>query len=73
MKICSVDVDGNFQYEGAMFCVDSRQGKYAPHKTRYGDQYDMDRIICIRKADGGMLFADQDGYLLEEKRITKLR
>lgn len=62
LMTCRVDVDGSFECRGRMFRVDSNQGKYAPHKTRYGDQYDMDRIIGICCPDGRICFADQDGY-----------
>lgn len=59
---CRVDTDGCFEHNGAAYQVDSTEGKYAPHKTRYGDQYDMDRIIVIDVPDGSVHFADQDGY-----------
>ena len=59
---CRVDTDGCFEHNGAVYQVDSTEGKYAPHKTRYGDQYDMDRIIVIDVPDGSVHFADQDGY-----------
>ena len=49
--------------------VDSTRGKYAPHKTRYGDQYDMDRIIGIQCTDGTVKFADQDGYEMDHEMI----
>ena len=61
MRLCQVDVNGDFQYENERYRVDSTRGKYAPHKTRYGDQYDMDRILLILLTDGGRAFADQDG------------
>ena len=49
--------------------VDSTRGKYAPRRTRYGDQYDMDRIIGICCADGTIRFADQDGYEVDDAMI----
>lgn len=52
--------------------MDSTEGKYAPHKTRYGDQYDMDRIIVIDVPDGSVHFADQDGYLMDDGMIAVL-
>ncbi len=67
---CRVDAEGCFEYDGAVYQVDSSEGKYAPRKTRYGDQYDMDRIIVVDVPDGGIHFADQDGYLLDDGMIT---
>lgn len=69
MESCRVDVDGAFSFDGRDYRVDSTRGKYAPHKTRYGDQYDMDRIIGIRCLDGAVCFADQDGYEVEDEMI----
>lgn len=71
METCPVDVEGHFFCFGAQYRVDSTQGKYAPRKTRYGDQYDMDRIIGILRPDGRVLFADQAGYLMAEETITR--
>ena len=70
--ICRVDTEGDFVYENKNYRVDSTQGKYAPHPTRYGDQYDMDRIIVIHLPDGSLQFADQDGHLLEDQMVTAL-
>lgn len=36
---------------------------------RYGDQYDMDRIIGIQCMDGTVKFADQDGYEMDHEMI----
>ena len=47
MDVCRVDVDGRFACGGRRFQVDVAEGRYAAKKTRYGDQYDMDRIIGI--------------------------
>lgn len=69
MEICRVDVDGFFSFGGRNYQVDSTRGKYAPHKTRYGDQYDMDRIIGIQCTDGTVKFADQDGYEMDHEMI----
>ena len=69
MEICRVDVDGFFSFGGRNYQVDSTRGKYAPHKTRYGDQYDMDRIIGIQCTDGTAKFADQDGYEMDDEMI----
>lgn len=69
---CRVDTDGCFEHNGAVYQVDSTEGKYAPHKTRYGDQYDMDRIIAIDVPDGSVHFADQDGYLMDDGMIAVL-
>lgn len=69
MEICRVDVDGFFSFGGYNYQVDSTRGKYAPHKTRYGDQYDMDRIIGIQCTDGTVKFADQDGYKMDDEII----
>lgn len=69
MEICRVDVDGFFSFGGRNYQVDSTRGKYAPHKTRYGDQYDMDRIIGIQCTDGTVKFADQDGYEMDHGMI----
>lgn len=69
MEICRVDVDGFFSFGGYNYRVDSTCGKYAPHKTRYGDQYDMDRIIVIQCTNGAIKFADQDGYEMDDEMI----
>ena len=69
MEICRVDVDGFFSFGGHNYQVDSTRGKYAPHKTRYGDQYDMDRIIGIQCTDGTVKFTDQDGYEMDDEMI----
>lgn len=69
---CRVDTDGRFEHNGTAYRIDSTEEKYAPHKTRYGDQYDMDRIIAIDVPDGSVHFADQDGYLLDDGMITVL-
>lgn len=72
IRLCRVDVNGDFQYDNEQYCVDSTCGKYAPHKTRYGDQYDMDRILVILLPNGSKAFADQDGYLLDAGMVTKI-
>lgn len=72
LYICRVDTEGDFVYADKKYRVNSTQGKYAPHPTRYGDQYDMDRIIVIHLPDGSLQFADQDGYLLEDQMVTAL-
>ena len=69
MEICRVDVDGFFSFGGRNYRVDSICGKYAPHKTRHGDQYDMDRIIGIQCTDETVKFADQDGYEMDDEMI----
>lgn len=67
---CGVDVNGRFEYRGSVYQVESTKGKYAPHKTRYGDQYDMDRIIVIDVPGGSRHFADQDGYMIDDGVIA---
>lgn len=70
METCRVDVDGCFACGGKRYRVDSTRGKYAPHRTRYGEQYDMDKIIGICCPDGGVCFADQSGYPVADEMIT---
>ena len=69
ITICRVDVDGSFSCDDEHYRVDTSQGKYAPRKTRYGDQYDMDRILVIALPDGGRAFADQDGYMIDSNLV----
>lgn len=71
LELCQVDVDGCFTCCDKAFCVDSTQGKYVAHRTRAGDQYDMDRIIGICCPDGRLYFADQDGYPVADELITE--
>lgn len=72
MEICRVDVDGSFSYQRSRYQVDVSEGRYAPKKTRYGDQYDIDRIIVILRRDGSRLFADQNGALLKDELVREV-
>ena len=67
---CSVDVDGVFVFEDRYYRLNEKLGKYAPKKTRYGDQYDMDRVIVIVVPNGDRHFADQDGYLIADEMVS---
>ena len=71
MHGCRVDVDGVFLFHGDRYRIDGACAQYAPRKTRYGDQYDMDRVIVIACPGGGVIFADQDGRILDQAMIMK--
>ena len=49
---CRVDTDGVFESMAMRFCISPDCAKYAPHRTRYGDQYDMDRVLVFTCPDG---------------------
>ena len=66
----SVDTDNRFIYNGRVYELDSSLKQYAPKRTRYGDQYDMDRVTVIDCGDGEIHFADQDGCDIEDSMIT---
>ena len=66
----SVDTDNRFIYNGRVYELDSSLKQYAPKRTRYGDQYDMDRVTVIDCGDGEIHFVDQDGYDIEDNMIT---
>jgi len=42
-----VDTFGNFMYNGVEYHIDERCERYRPRMTRYGEQYDMDRISVV--------------------------
>jgi hypothetical protein len=65
-----VDTDNRFIYNSRVYELDSSLKQYAPKRTRYGDQYDMDRVTVIDCGDGEIHFADQDGYDIEDSMIT---
>lgn len=44
--------------------------KYAPHKTRYGVQYDMDRVLILHDGSKAILFLAQDGTEIPNDMIT---
>lgn len=67
-----VDVDNCFTYHGERYMLDRSLEQYAPHKTRYGDLYDMDQVLVIECADGVLHFADQDGYGIDDEMITSI-
>ncbi len=61
-----VDTDNEFDVCGIRYRISSTCEKYAPRHTRYGDQYDMDRVLVFTCPDGRLIFADQDGYLIDD-------
>lgn len=68
----SVDTDNQFYYNDRRFEIDSSLKGYAPRHTRYGDQYDMDRVMVMDCGNGSLHFADQDGYDIEDEMITSI-
>ena len=60
-----VDTDNRFLYNGRRFELDQSLDQYSPRHTRYGDQYDMDRVMVIECDDGSLFFADQDGASID--------
>ena len=67
-----VDTDNRFCYKDSKYKIDPFVKGYAPRHTRYGDQYDMDRIMVIDSGSGQLHFADQDGYAIEDNMIQTL-
>ena len=67
-----VDVDNCFTYGGGQFVLNKSLEQYAPHRTRYGDQYDMDQVLVIQCADGALHFADQEGYDIDDEMVTAI-
>lgn len=67
-----VDTDNRFCYKNVWFEIDPSVKGYAPRHTRYGDQYDMDRVMVIDIGSGQLHFADQDGYAIEDNMIQTL-
>lgn len=47
-----MDTLGVFEYNGETYRVDPGCAKYAPHMTREGEQYDMDRITVVKLKSG---------------------
>lgn len=71
MQGCRVDVDGVYFFRETPYQIDGACAQYAPKKTRYGDQYDMDRVIAIALSNGEVIFADQDGHMIDSAMITR--
>ena len=67
-----VDTDNHFFYNGRCFEIDPGLTQYAPKHTRYGDQYDMDRIMIIECVDHTLHFADQDAHSIEDNLVYDL-
>ena len=55
----SVDTDNRFIYNGRVYELDSSLKQYAPKRTRYGDQYDMDRVSLKQYAPKRTRYGDQ--------------
>ena len=70
---CRVDVDGVFFFRETPYRINSACAQYAPRKTRYGEQYDMDRATAIALPNGKVFFADQDGRIIDSKMITRCK
>ena len=67
-----VDTDNRFLYNGRRFELDRSLEQYSPRHTRYGDQYDMDRVMVIKCDDGSLFFADQDGASIDGSYVYDL-
>ena len=67
-----VDTDNRFLYNGRRFELDQSLEQYSPRHTRYGDQYDMDRVMVIECDDGSLFFADQDGASIDGSYVYDL-
>lgn len=67
-----VDTDNHFFYNGRCFEIDPGLIQYAPKHTRYGDKYDMDRIMIIECVDHSLHFADQDAHSIEDNLVYDL-
>lgn len=65
-----VDTDGCFWFMGQGYQIDPDYEKYAPRKTRYGMQYDMDRVLILHDGSDAILFLAQDGIAIPDDKIT---
>ena len=65
----SVDTENRFVYCGRSYRIDPGVECYAPRHTRYGDQYDMDRVMVIERGDGSLYFADQEANPIHESMV----
>ena len=68
----SVDTENHFLYNSRRYEIDHCLKQYAPRRTRYGDQYDMDRVMVIERGDGSLFFADQDGNPIDGDYVHDL-
>lgn len=66
----AVDTCGQFFHENVHYLIDERCEQYRVHKTRYGDQYDMDRITVVRCKNGKLVFFDQAIRQIDSSMIT---
>lgn len=67
-----VDTDNRFLYNGKRFELDRSLEQYSPRHTRYGNHYDMDRVMVIECDDGSLFFADQDGASIDGSYVYDL-
>ena len=65
-----VDTDGCFTFMGCGYRIDPGFNKYSPHNTRYGAQYDMDRVLILHDGIKVILFLAQDGIEIPDEMIT---
>lgn len=50
VSFCAVDTNGLFTFNGDKLKVEDK--RYAPTKTKDGDYYEMDRIMCVSAGNG---------------------
>lgn len=68
----NVDTCNQFTYKGKRYELDSRLQQYAPKPTRYGEQYDMDRVMIIECPGGALHFADQDAHEIDDHMVFEV-
>ena len=55
-----VDTDNIFMFCGKRYKISYT--KYQPEKTKVGDYYELDYVICAQTPGGGLLFFDPEFY-----------
>lgn len=67
-----VDTENSFMLNGHRYVISDQATQYAAKQTELGEQYDMDRIVCVNTPDGWR-FYDMDIIRLPDEWIIRIK
>lgn len=67
---CRVDTENVFSFEDGLYEIHSSLQVYQPKETKHGLLYDMDQVVVVRDADGGVHYYTQQMDAIAPELIT---
>jgi hypothetical protein len=79
---CTVDTDNMFTYKGVQYIIDKKLKQYeVKNKAKrfsngqlndFTNEAEMDTIFAVESVEDGLIFFDQDDYLIRKELIKQV-